>query len=65
MSSMTTEATPPTWLTVRQAVEYGRISRSSLYRLLSQGLLAARRPHGVRRTLIRRDDLDRVLMGSE
>ena len=52
---------PIKWLTVAEAVCYSRLGRSTLYNLMGAGRLQRRKVG--RKTLLAREDLDRLIDG--
>lgn len=53
------------WLTMPQAMDYLQISRTTLYRLMEQGVLRYHRITGTRQRRFKRGDLDQLMVLEE
>jgi excisionase family DNA binding protein len=56
-----TNAPPGPWLTLNEGASYSRLGRRTLQRLIQQKRSPAYKPVG-NRVLLRREDLDRLVM---
>ena len=53
------------WLTIGQAIAYTKISRSTLYRLMDEGVVPYYRVSGTRQRRFKRSELDQLMIREE
>ena len=58
-------ANDDTWLTLSEAIAYTKISRSTLYRLMDEGVVPYYRVAGTKKRRFRRSELDQLMIREE
>ncbi len=53
------------WLTLSEAIAYTKISRSTLYRLMDEGVVPYYRVAGTKKRRFRRSELDQLMIREE
>ena len=53
------------WMTIPQAIAYTKLSRTTLYRLMDEGILPFYRVAGTRQRRFKRSELDQLMIREE